>query len=124
MFEILDGVSHSVFVEAIYWTMLRLRQQNRQLDRIAEALTPEEAAAGEPVREEDRIIHALLREIRQAAGKPLSTLTEDEMGTYVFPLSDILMERGRTNSPEIKARAQAALEEMRRRYPSPLRRVA
>jgi hypothetical protein len=121
MFETLHDLEYDVLVESVYWAMLRLFQRNVQLDIIAEAGTPEEAAEGDGVSAEDRVIHRILHEIREAEGKPLSTLTDGELEKHIFALSDILDERDRDVSPETARRAELALEEMRRMYPSPIR---
>jgi hypothetical protein len=110
MFEPLHEVPLGVAVEAVYQAMRRLNVRAPHQD-FNDGLEPDA-----PETPENQTLRSILREIREAEEKRISELSDEASGRYIRMLSGILDSRYPTPSPEVVQRAQATLEEMRRKY--------
>lgn len=110
MFEILHEVSLDVAVEAVYQVRRRLYVRAPHQD-FNDGLAPDA-----PDTPENRALRSILSEIRSAEGKRISELSDEAVSRYFRILNDLLDSRYPTPSPEMVARADAILEEMRRKY--------
>jgi hypothetical protein len=110
MFGLLHEIPLDVAAEAVYQAMRRLNVRAPHQD-FNDGLEPDA-----PETPENQALRCILREIREAEGKRISELSVDASGRYIRILSDTLDSRYPTPSPEVVQRAQATLEEMRRKY--------
>jgi len=112
MFEVLHEVPLSVAVEAVYQAMRRLNVRAPHQD-FNDGFAPD--APDTPA---SQALRSVLRAIRAAEGKRISELSAEAAGRYIRTLSEIVDSRHPTPSPEQVQRAEATLEEMRRKYGS------
>ncbi|MFL5540464.1 MAG: hypothetical protein ACJ8J0_15850 [Longimicrobiaceae bacterium] len=110
MFEILYEVPLDVAVEVVYQAMRRLNVRAPHQDA-NDGLPPEA-----PDTPENQALRSVLREIREAEGRRISELSDEAASRYIRGLSELLDSRYPTPSPEMVARADAILAEMRRKY--------
>jgi hypothetical protein len=110
MFELLHEVPLGVAVEAVYQAMRRLYVRAPHQD-FNDGLEPDA-----PETPENQALRSILREIRTAEGKRISELSDEAASRYTRILSDTLDSCHPIPSPEVVQRAQATLEEMRRKY--------
>jgi hypothetical protein len=110
MFENLKDAPYGVVVEAVYQAMRRLHHRAPHQDH-NDGL-PEDA----PDTPKVRALRAVLHEIREAEGKPISQLSDEAASRYTHALSDVLDSFNPPMTPALKRRALATLAEMRRKY--------
>jgi len=113
MFEILNDQPKDVVVEAVYQAMRRLYVRAPHQDR------NDGLAAGTKETPETRALRAILREIREAEGVPISRLSDEAARRYTLALSDVLEARRPPLTPEGERQGLALLEEMRQQYGTP-----
>jgi hypothetical protein len=110
MFEILNEAPYDVAQEAVYQVKWRMYHRAPHQD-FNDGLAP-----GAPDSPENRALRAVLREIREAEGSRISELSDEATRRYSRLLSDLLDARRPPLSPAMVKRADATLEEMRRKY--------
>jgi hypothetical protein len=113
MFEFLNDQPKGVLVESVYQAMRRLYVRAPHQDR-NDGLAP-----GTEETPHTRALRAILREIREVEGVPISQLSAEAARHYTLALSDILQAREPPLTPEQARQGDALLAEMREKYGTP-----
>lgn len=113
MFEALRSTSREVATQVAYRVGLRIYERDRfPTWRDWLATRPDNRMSEEAV----QISTQILQQIEERTGKPLSTITDEEMSPFLREMYDVMEQRWRANRKGDPSVAQRILEEMRRDY--------
>ncbi|HEU4881131.1 MAG TPA: hypothetical protein VFT45_02765 [Longimicrobium sp.] len=113
MFEPLRTAREDVATAVAYRVGLRIYERERfPTWRNWLATRPDDRMSDEAV----RISTHILEQIEARTGKPLSTISDQEMSPFLREMYDVMEQRWRANRKGDPAVAQRILEEMRRDY--------